>query len=268
MPTDLKCLIDQRLSYAVIRITGTLDAAGAIRLRNGLLGCLAEQPEALIVDLTDMRLAPRQALSVFAAVGRQAATWPQVPMFLCGPTPEVADLLGRGPVDWHTAVVRDVGTAVRSLARDRAPVAAALAEDLLPVEGASRRAREMATEACLRWQLPTLAGPTCTVATELVNNVVAHAHTMMRLRLSARRRYVHIAVADGSTEPPVLRGDMPPAALWGHGLALVDAVAAHWGSLAIEGGKVVWATLDIRTRLRSDRLSAIHDQRRRSPESG
>jgi hypothetical protein len=67
---------------------------------------------------------------------------------------------------------------------------------------------------------------------------------MMQLRLLLRQRYLHIAVADGSSQPPQQRREICAAALWGRGLALVDSVAAQWGSLTIDGGKVVWAMLE------------------------
>ena len=37
----------------------------------------------------------------------------------------------------------------------------------------------------------------------LVANAIDHAHTMMTLRLSLQRRYLNIAVRDGSPRPPV-----------------------------------------------------------------
>jgi anti-anti-sigma regulatory factor len=241
MPTDIRCVIDDHPSHAVVRIVGTLDLPGTAAVHTGLLQCLAEQPPVLIVDLSDMRLADQQALSVFLAVARQAAMWPAVPMLLCGPAPETAQLLRTGSVHSHLPILPSVSAAVRSLGR--APLAPSLSEDLLPTVGAGRRARELVTEACLSWDVPALVSPACTVVTELVNNVVAHAHTMMRLRLSLRGRHLQIAVRDGSTELPVAR-DVPAVAMSGRGLALVDSVTRSWGSLSIEGGKVVWAVLD------------------------
>jgi anti-anti-sigma regulatory factor len=242
MPTDIRCVIDDHPSHAVVRIVGTLDLPGTVAVHTVLLKCLAEQPPVLIVDLSGMHLADQQALSVFLAVARQATRWPAVPMLLCGPAPDTAHLLRTRSVDRSLPILPSVSAAVRSLGQ--VPLAPSLSEDLLPIVGAGRRARELVTEACLRWEVPALVSPACTVVTELVNNAVAHAHTMMRLRLSLRGRYLHIAVRDGSTEPPVMR-DVAASDLSGRGLALVDAVARSWGSLAIEGGKVVWAVLDV-----------------------
>jgi anti-anti-sigma regulatory factor len=243
MPADIRCLVEERPSYALVQVVGTLDVRGAVAVRDSLLKCLAEQPQALLVDLCRMRLADHGAMSVFLAVARQAARWPGVPIVLCGPAGDAADLLERRSVDQCVRVVTNVSAATRAMAVGEMPAPPSLTEDLLPTIGAGRRAREVATEACLRWHLPTLIGSTTTVVTELVNNVVAHAHTMMRLRVTLRQRFLHVTVTDGSTEPPLLRPAVSVDELSGRGLALVDTLATRWGHLPTGGGKAVWAML-------------------------
>jgi anti-anti-sigma regulatory factor len=246
MPTAVQCLIDDNQPYAVARVVGVLDVKGAAAVRAALIKCLAEQPEAVLVDLSGMRLGDPDALSIFLAVARQAARWPAVPLVLCAPQTDAAEVLRLRSVDGRLPVLPSLAAAVQSL--DLGATAPSVSEDLLPVVGAGRRARELATEACLQWDVPALVGPACTVATEFVNNAVAHAHTMMTLRLTLRDSYLHVAVRDGSAAEPVLRREVPVAALSGRGLALVDVVARHWGSLPTEGGKVVWAVLDVAPR--------------------
>jgi hypothetical protein len=114
---------------------------------------------------------------------------------------------------------------------------------LEPVVGAARRSRELVTEACGRWELPELAGPACIVVTEMVNNVVAHIRTPMRVLLARHGDTVSIAVRDGSPVLPRFAGPVGPTAYGGRGLLLIDAVAVRWGLLALSGGKVVWAHL-------------------------
>jgi hypothetical protein len=116
-------------------------------------------------------------------------------------------------------------------------------DDLLPLAGAARHARNLATEACLRWDLPHLVGPASLVVSELVSNVVEHAHTMMSLRLTLWDRYLYIAVRDGSTIEPGRPGQLSPEQLRGRGLHLVGSTAHSWGCLPTDGGKVVWASL-------------------------
>jgi anti-anti-sigma factor len=241
MPTAVHCMVETDRPYALVRVSGVLDLAGSVPIRSAVLRCLAEQPQAVLVDLARTKVADPTALSVFLAVARQAAMWPAIPLVLCAPRPETAALLRARALDQRMPVLPSVAEAARRLdAGGRAP---SVTDELLPVVGAARRARELVTEACVRWRTPELAGPACTVVTELVNNVVVHAHTMMTLRLSLRGQFLHVAVRDGSPEPPVLLRDMPLTAPSGRGMALVAAVSRRWGSLPTNGGKVVWAVL-------------------------
>ncbi|MFI5894970.1 ATP-binding protein [Actinoplanes sp. NPDC051513] len=120
-----------------------------------------------------------------------------------------------------------------------------LTDQLLPASGAARHARDLVTEACAMWDLPDLVGPASLVADELVTNGVEHAGTLMTLRISHRAHQLHLAVGDGSPEPPRLRPPPAPTAPRGRGLMLVDAIASHWGWLPSIEGKVVWATLSV-----------------------
>ena len=117
-------------------------------------------------------------------------------------------------------------------------------EDLLPVSYAARRARDVVTETCLRWDLPGLVGPATLILGELVSNAVDHAHTLMTVEVAYRHSDLYLAVHDGSTEPPVpcdLSADF--MAFRGRGLMLVAAAATTWGFDYTEGGKIVWGTL-------------------------
>ncbi len=225
-------------SRTAVVLRGTLAMGSAARLRTVLLKCLAEQPAALLVDLSGITVPEPRALAVFTAVVRQAATWPGIPVVLCAPPPEVATLLaagGFGRLPVHATVER----AVAALGDSRATLPV-LSDQLLPVTGAARHARDMVTDACARWELPELVGPAGTVVSELVSNVIDHVGTMMTLRISLRGRYLHVALHDGSPaapEPGV------PARPGTSGLAVVQAMVTNWGWLPTTDGKVVWAIL-------------------------
>ena len=108
--------------------------------------------------------------------------------------------------------------------------------------GACRRARDLAGDACRRWNLPELAGPARLVLSELVGNVVRHAGTPMEVTLTLRRPFLHVAVTDGSPEPVAARRP-DQLAEGGRGLLLVRNLTQRWGSLPTGDGKVVWAML-------------------------
>jgi hypothetical protein len=241
MPSPLTWAVRERDGRIVVAVSGQLELRGTAPLRTALMKCLAEQPDALLVDLARMTVTDHTFLALFTAVVRQAAMWPGIPVLLCAPTPEVAGLLARGRFG-RLGMHESVAQALRAVEAGRAP-ALFIADDLLPVSGATRHARDVATDACLRWGLPHLIGPASLVASELVSNVIDHAGTLMTLRLTRRERYVHIAVQDGSPKEPRLSTPADPSVPGGRGLQLVSSMAVHWGSLPSRDGKIVWATL-------------------------
>jgi hypothetical protein len=225
----------------LVALTGDLGMPDVAPVRLRLLKCLAEQPESLLVDLAGLTVAEPPALSVFVAVSRQAARWPGTPVLFCGPPPGTRHLMRAGAY-LRLALYASTDAARQHIGLDRRTVPS-ITDELLPVSGAARQARNVATDACLRWDLPNLVAPASLIVSELVSNGVDHAHTMMTLRLSLRRRYLNIAVRDGSAAEPTPPGDVPAEAPGGRGLFLVNATAHTWGWLPADGGKVVWASL-------------------------
>jgi hypothetical protein len=234
----IACTVAAGAGALTVTVTGRLGLDDVAPLRLRLMKCLAEQPDMVLVDLNGLRVENPLSLTVFMAVGRQAARWPGIPLLLCTDVPETRAQLRSGA--YHRLPLFRTVESARKHAESYERSLPALTEEIFPIQGAVRHARNVATDACLRWNLPELVGSASLIANELVANVVVHAGTIATLRLSVRRRHLTIAVRDGSSEPPAGRseGDRP-----GRGLLLVEAMAASWGWVPSEGGKVVWATL-------------------------
>lgn len=236
MASRISCQVRDDAGVAVVRLSGDLDL-GTMRSVYGVLDrCLTTQPDAVVVDLGDVRVADRLALSVFVAAARQAADWPAVPLVLCAPPPDAAAWLAEST----TCRVVPVHENCAQATRDAGASAPRLRARLEPVATACRKARELVGEACGRWNVPELVGPASLVLSELVGNVVRHAHTPMQVTLTLRRPYLHVAVTDGSrstvaTASPGARSE------GGRGLLLVRETARRWGSSPLVDGKVVWA---------------------------
>lgn len=122
-------------------------------------------------------------------------------------------------------------------------------EELLPIAYAAGHARDIVTDACLRWGLDDLVAPAALVVTELISNVVDHAHTFMTLDVVLRPTGLYLAVTDGSTAPPVPRPYRTPTER-GLGLHLVAQHCAEWGWITEGDGKTVWARLTVENRIR------------------
>jgi hypothetical protein len=238
----MRCHVARHPAHTEVRLVGMLDPPAAATVRQLLLTCLADRPGALIADLGQLRCLAPDALSAVTDAAVQAARWPQIPVLVYGAAPDA--------VAWLAPVPQLAVCASRAQALARIPTVPARpsrSEDLLPVVGAARRARELTTEVCLRWRVPeSLVGPACVVVTELVANATVHAGTMMTLVLSSSADRLQISLRDGSSALPVLNPPAPLAPAGGRGLLLVDAIASGWGALPVTGGgKLVWAVLDL-----------------------
>ncbi|MDQ6614496.1 MAG: ATP-binding protein [Actinomycetota bacterium] len=87
------------------------------------------------------------------------------------------------------------------------------------------------------------------LTSEIVTNAVRHAAGVlaMQLDLSVLDGFVRVAVEDPTPDPPVARV-LNLDAISGRGLLLVEALAARWGSIPTDRGKVVWFEFPVRRR--------------------
>jgi hypothetical protein len=240
MMTRLKCEIDSARPVAVVRFAGALALLDASGLWHMLTKVLADQPDALVLDLSDVVVKDPPALRTFAALARRAGLWPGVPVILGVPDRSVRLALSRLAIDRQVAVCADLNEAL--VLANSSPVPPRLRERFQPGPGAARLGRDLATEACLRWHLPALVTPCSMIVSELMTNAVRHAATPFELLLVRTTRFLHVAVRDGDPRPPVRR-DAGPLAPDGRGLLIVERTALSWGWSPAQTGKVVWATL-------------------------
>ncbi|MCO1594207.1 STAS domain-containing protein [Micromonospora sp. RHAY321] len=239
MSSRMTCEVRDAAPVAIVRLAGPLDLGTMRTVHRALDDALATQPEALVVDLAEVTVRDRLALSVFAATARRAEEWPAVPVVLCAPPPAAARWLTETSACRVVPVSPDCDEATRMAGAATSP---RLRVRLEPVAEACRRAREMVTDACARWNLPDAAGPAALVLSELVGNVVRHAGTPMQVTVTLRRPYLHLAVVDGS-RAAARAGGADLRAEGGRGLLLVRELAQRWGSVPAGQGKAVWAML-------------------------
>lgn len=101
--------------------------------------------------------------------------------------------------------------------------------DLPPDASSVRQARSFVTSRLAEWGCDSLADTAALLTSELVTNVVLHAHTRCAIILTRTLAGARIDVLDKSDTMPVLRAhDL--AAPTGRGLALVACLASQWGT--------------------------------------
>jgi anti-anti-sigma factor len=229
-------------SAVVIRPAGVLDVATAPQLRTFLFKALADQPEAVIVQLQDLVLSRADALSIFTTVARQNADWSGVPLMLVtAQRGSRAIKLQSQLIARFIPVFADLASALASM---HTPPARQLTKlRLPPVPASADVARRFVAATCELWRCEDASEDAVAIVSELVGNVVRHTRSEADLRLELRRQLLTVAVADQDPVFPVRR---PPSVTResGLGLSIVTHLATAWGANATSaGGKVVWATI-------------------------
>ncbi|AEV86182.1 diguanylate cyclase [Actinoplanes sp. SE50] len=240
MPSQLVCRPEQDLPVAVLSVSGTLDRLTGDALGLAVRRSLAVQPVKLLLDVSRLKVADPLALGTFGSVVCQTAEFPNVPIVVCGADPGTCAALAAAPDCAAVEMATDCAAALAEAGRQPLPESVRIR--LRPVPDACRQVRHLVDQACARWHRTEFAATAALIATELVANVVRHAHTTMVFTLGLRDGTITMAVRDGSRRLPRSL-DPGVSDAGGRGLRLVRELSAAWGVLPVSDGKVVWTQL-------------------------
>ena len=153
------------------------------------------------------------------------------------------------------------GTTAHSVAKGRFEVTAisgALAHSVLTSSweteleckpASASHARSLVRSMLTTWGYPeAVVDDAGLLISELATNAFVHGRSEgcehFGIGLTSAEEWLILAVSDSSSKMP-LRGDAAADHESGRGLALVEALGAHWGAaVCAGGGKVVWVALD------------------------
>ena len=231
-----------RDGVTILIVDGVLDATTYLRLRNRIINAALDEPAAVVVNISALRVPTPSAYSAFTSARWHVSRWPDVPVLLvCGHATGRAALHREGVTRWVPVYDRldaaldafdDIG--VRSRLRKRV--------ELLPELDCVRLARELITEWLWNWGHGDKIKVANVIAAELVENVYAHTDSVAVLRVEAEGRAVTIAVSDHSDQLAT-RTESTHETFRLSGLHVVAALADAWGCVPSTDGKTVWATL-------------------------
>jgi anti-anti-sigma regulatory factor len=240
MQSQLVCRPEQDLPIGVLTVTGTLDLVTADALEHAVRRSLSVEPRVLLIDIAGLEIADPLALDALGDVVCQNAEWPAVPIVLCEPAEETA----RAVAAWPDCGAVDVADGCEHALADAGaiPDPPRIRVRLRPVPDACRQVRQLVAQACAGWHRSELTATAALVATELVANVVRHAHTTMDFTVGLRDGRMSLAVRDGSRRLP-RPSDAKLSDAGGRGLRLVRELTEAWGVLPFSDGKVVWTRI-------------------------
>jgi anti-anti-sigma regulatory factor len=241
-PRGFTCASDDGYPVTVLRPRGLLSFATVATVRSATLTVLANRPDLLMFDLSELAVGDDITLTAFSALHRQAAEV-DVALMLAGPTSTLLSALGSMAVVSSVPVYRSLCEALEAF--DRLSLPDRSSRLVLPGPAAGVEVRELVDCCCERWGLGYLADTAALIATELAANAVRHARTAFRFTVSRRRHHLHLTALDHSPDLP-RRGAEVDADGPGRGLLIIEAVSHAWGFVSTAEGKVVWATLRLR----------------------
>jgi LuxR family transcriptional regulator, maltose regulon positive regulatory protein len=243
MGATMRIQQSSRQGCVVLALVGRLDLAAVPQVRRAILKQLAEQPPAIICDLSQVEAVDPLCAAVFASIQHPALDWPGTALMLCGARPAVADTLQRLGMASRLAMYPSLDQALANVGTRPPWLRETLA--LEPVAAAARLGREFVREVCGRWGLQSLADPAALLASELVTLAVGHSGSAMELRVELGGRRLQVAVHD---QDPNLLGLLAPKDRIDQGmhLLILDQVATAWGVRQdAAGGKTAWCTLEV-----------------------
>jgi anti-anti-sigma factor len=240
---ELICQAECGRPIGLVRARGTLSRRTSPALRAAVHECLADQPDAVVVDLTELTTERDAGLGFLAAMARAAVAYAGVSILLCTPSPQLRETFGQLGVTRQLPVCASLAEAM-ALARQSSP-ARRVRRQLPTGPMAGEVARDVLAEACLRWRIVDVVDRMATILTELVANAVLHAGTELTLSVAVSGAHLYVAVHDRSPQLPRLGGGDGPDTGAGSGLLVVDALAEAWGFAPTAAGKVVWASVEV-----------------------
>lgn len=228
---------------------GILDNTTYRSLRDEIIKAALDQPDAVIVEITELTVPVESALAVFTSARWHVGRWPEVPIVLVCAHSRGRNALHRNGIPRYVPVFAAVESAVNALSRPGSPPYRRRARAQLPAKAASlQRSRQLAEEWLTAWSQADAIPVAKVVVTALVENVLEHTDSSPDIRLETDGRSVTVAVSDTSPTPAALH-EGTGANTMSLGLRIVAALCRAWGNAPTPSGKTVWAVIGPENRL-------------------
>lgn len=229
-------------SVAVLSVDGVLDAANSATLRDDIINATADEPAAVVVDVSGLKVHSDSASLAFIGAHWQLPAKPHVPILLACASRSTRDAISRSGVTHFIPVHSSERAAIKAQAQ-RSRRVVRRADARLPADLTSlRESRRLVREWLTAWSQTTLIPVALVVVNVFVENVLEHTASVPVIRIEAHGDTAAIAVSDANAAPA---RQLPSrtAGVDVSGLAIVDALSRAWGSTPIAKGKTVWAVI-------------------------
>lgn len=223
---------------------------------------LAEGPRGVACDLSAvLEGAEPDAVKALATAGRNVRDWAATPLVIATPDPVLRAALSADPLGGYLIVTDSILSALSAALATPTPVVEWL--HLSPHPTAPRASRNFISHTLLDWGLGRSIPSASLVTSELVTNSTMYAGTDIHLSVALGHGAVRLTVRDQSSRLPRQQHLAPDQ--HGRGLTIVANLSRAFGVLPTgDGGKVVWAVLDVPKAAPADPPTDLANPARRS----
>ena len=241
-PSSLAVATRTDQSVVVLTVEGVLGTSNAAGLCDIIMQATLDEPSAVIVNVTALRVSTESAWSTLIGAHWQVRTKPDVPIVLVSADRAAREAITRRDVARFIPVYSTEKGAMKALGRPtRRTIRHADAE--LPATLTSlRESRRLVREWLTAWSQSAFIPVALVVVNVFVENVLEHTGSVPMMRVETDGTTATIAVSDRSSTP-ALRLPSPEKGIDVSGLAIVDALSRAWGSTTTSSGKTVWAVI-------------------------
>lgn len=227
----------------MLTVNGALDSTTYLQLRNWIIAAALDEPRAVLVDVSGLRVPAPSAWSAFTSAQWYVHTWPNVPiMLLCGDAAR-RRIIARNGVTRFVPVHTTVEAALGALSNERRQARRRSRTELPASFACLRKARELVAEWLAAWSHVQLVPVATVVVNVFTENVLQHTASAPVLVLESDGSAVTVSVQDDSPMPASRHEDPNRGSDRVSGLGIVASVCRAWGSTPTPTGKVVWAVI-------------------------
>lgn len=228
---------------AVLTVTGLLDCTTYMKVRSAVVKAAADEPVALIVDVTDLAVPVGSAWAVFTSAHWQINAWREVPMVLVCEHQAGHDEIRRNGLNRYLRLYSSLTEALVSVPRSAGPIRRRARAELQSGPASVNHAQHLVTEWLTQWSLFEFVAAATTVVTVFMEDVIGNTcGATVQLRLETNGTNLTVAVDDANPAPADLC-DNAEALPGVSGLELVRVLSRAWGNTPTDSGKTVWAVI-------------------------
>jgi hypothetical protein len=225
----------------VLTVRGVLGHPTYLPLRDAIVKAALDEPAAVVVEVTDLRINDDPALSVFTNARWQVSEWPDTPIGLVCTRADRLKTLRHSVGARYVPAYPSLPEAVADLAADASRRYRQRVRAQLPARKSSTaRSRQLTTQWLTAWGRTDFITAVSVVATELVEMALTETDGPIALRLETDGSTITVALqfsGSATTERQAPGGDTVSE------LDLIAGSCRVWGSHVGAAGDTVWVVL-------------------------